>query len=389
MATEEVQSMNRFSGLFRFRCARMVLAFLALSALMFCLAGCSSDPSALPFHEMVRKITGLRFEGVDPAEVTDARAVGLFKECLLKSEEIPGPPVDVTRVARVVTLRLGNEWEAQPHQFVYKVYPFGNPLYVRWGDKWYRVPGDFFAMAGAVHVYHPDSYAVDPGDEQFLKTHGWTPFFLVSTTTVDLPATLIHRPGDFPEVIYWAWNGELSKDVGLDLSSYLGKTVEARLYKTAERLPEQMGASRDFGRAVVVRAEGKIVGAWLDYGSHYWSLKGRTLEEMTGKSFDDWVTCLIDPADPVEQSLSKMSPEEVIETYYSAIDRKDYALAHACESRSHLILYLASHMSMDYRLLYNEGFRDESGVDLGNYISRQSPSGYSRGWARGTWSKRF
>ena len=105
----------------------------------------------------------------------------------------------------------------------------------------------------------------------------------------------------------------------------------------AERLPEQMGANRDSGRAVVVRAEGKIVGVWLNPGTRCWSLKGRTLEEVTGKSFDDWVTRLIDPTDPMEQRLSKMSPEEIIETYFSAIDRKDYVTAHACESRSHLI----------------------------------------------------
>jgi hypothetical protein len=302
-------------------------------------------------------------------EVTDARAVELFKECLLEAEEV-SEPEEGTRASRIINLRLGNKWLTQPRQFVYDDLPPGNPSYLQWGERWYRVPGGFGIMADAVRGYRPDSYAVDPGDEEFLRTYEWTPFFLISTTSVNLPARLIHRPGAFPEVIYWAWNNELSKDIGLDLSPYLGKTVEARLYKTAETLPEPMGPNRGAGRAVVIRSEGKIVGAWLDLGSHYCfacSLKGRALEEVTDKDFDSWVSCLIDPADPLEQTLSKMSPEEIIETYYSAINRKDYALAHACESRRYLISYLAA--NMDNKRLYNDGFGEESGAGLGNFLS--------------------
>ena len=187
---------------------------------------------------------------------------------------------------------------------------------------------------------------------------------------MDLPSKLIHKPGDFPEVIYWAWNNELSKDIGLDLSPYLGKTMEARLYKTVEMLPESMGPNRRAGRAVVIRSEGKVVGAWLDLGGHSsfaCSLKGCTLEEVTGKNFDAWVSFLIDPADPLEQALSRMSPEEIIETYYSALDRKDYATAHACESCGYLISYPAT--NMDNKRLYNDGFGEEGGAGLGNFLS--------------------
>ena len=91
--------MDSLSRLFHSRYARVALAFLAASALALGVAGCSPDPSTSPFHEMVRNITGLRFEGEDRMEVTDARAVELFRECLLKAEEVPHPPQDVTRVA--------------------------------------------------------------------------------------------------------------------------------------------------------------------------------------------------------------------------------------------------------------------------------------------------
>ena len=163
--------MNRFSRVLCFRCARVVLALLAASVLMLCAAGCSPDSSPSPFHEMVPRITGLRFEGEHRMEVTDARAVELFRECLLKAEDVPHPAQDVTRIAHVVTMRVGNEWETQQCEFIYRHLPFGHPLYVRWGDKWYRVPGDFEGMVGNVRIYRPDSYAVDAGDEYFLQTY--------------------------------------------------------------------------------------------------------------------------------------------------------------------------------------------------------------------------
>ena len=77
-------------------------------------------------------------------------------------------------------------------------------------------------------MYQPDSFDIDQADLEFLEKYDWVPFFLISETTVDLPPAWIHRPGEFPEVIYWAWNNELSKDIGLDLTPYLGKNVEAR-----------------------------------------------------------------------------------------------------------------------------------------------------------------
>jgi hypothetical protein len=361
--------MNRFSRVFHSRCGRVVLALLAVSGLVAYAAGCSSDPSTLSFEDAVSKMTGLRSAGSGAVEVTDVRAVDLLKECLLKAEELAAPE-GIARAGRAITLRVGTSWESGSHQMAHYGFSSADPSYLQWRQKWYRIPGDFLTMVDAMRGYNPRSYAVDPGDERFLKSYGWTPFFLISTTGIDLPVKFVHKPGEFPEVIYWAYNNELSKDIGLDLAPYLGKTVEARLYKTAEMLPESMGPNRGSSRAVVMRSEDKVIGAWMDLGRHdcfACSLKGSTLEDVTGQPLDSWVVSLIDPTDPLEQRLSKMSPEEIIETYYSAIDRKDYALAHACESRSHLISYLSS--NMDNKRLYNGGFGEESGGGLGNFIS--------------------
>lgn len=362
--------MDSLSRLFRSRGARMGLAFLTASVLALGVAGCSPDPTKLPFDEAARRVTALRLEDHGPIEVTDARAVTLFKDYLLQAKEVPQPGESSIRHSNSVTLRLGNRWMTLPCRFAFDDLPKENPSFIQWGGAWYEVPADFRAMMSAVREYQPDSYSVDAADLEFLEGYGWTPFFLISTTAVDLPTTLIHKPGQFPEVIYWAWNNELSKDIGLDLAPYLGKTVEARLYKTVKMLPEFVGPNRDGGKAVVVRSEGKIIGAWLALGRHHTfacSLEEHTLEEVAGKTFDDWVVALIDPNDPLEEELSAMSPEEVLEAYYSAIDRKDYATAHACESRSNLLRYLATNMDNDR--LYNDGFGEESGRGLGNFIS--------------------
>lgn len=358
---------------------RRILLMLVAAALFLGSSGCSPrageeggrsrEPS---FVEVAEKVTGLRFDEGRPTgsiEVTDPRAVELFKKCLLEAQ-VSAPDERDMRVAREVTLRLGGEWMSQPLSFHYFDLPPGNPSYVRWGDTWYRIPGRFWPMADAVRQFQPGSFEVDPDDLEFLRTYGWEPFFLISKTTVELPSAWVHRPGDFPDAIYWAWNNELSKDIGLDLTPYLGKTVEARLYKTVENLPEVVGPNRSYGRVVVVRFEGKIVGAWLALGRHFCfacSLKGRTLEDVTGKSLDEWLTTLVDRNDPEEKRLSLMSPEEILQTYYSAIDRKDYRTAHACESRHMLLNYIAS--NMDDRRLYNEGFGEDRGEGLANFLS--------------------
>ncbi len=347
----------------------LMLVILVATGLTLGSAACSPDPSMLSFRDAVAKMTGLRFEGPDPVEVTDERALQLFKEYLLKAEEVLSPSENA-RSSTPMSMRFGEQWEIRPHESCYGRLATGSPLYVKWKEKWYAAPGEIVSMVKATGRYRPASYVVDSADVEFLKPYGWTPFFPVSSMNADLPASFVHEPGDYPEVIYWAWNNELSKDIGLDLSLCLGTTVEARVYKVVELLPEELGVNRGEGRAVVLRSEGRMVGAWLDLGRHYsfaCSLNGRTRLEATGKSLDDWVTCLIDPSNPVEQRLSKMSPEQVIETYYSAIDRKDYKTAHACESRNYLISYLA--INMDDNRLFNDGFGDEVGKGLGNFVS--------------------
>jgi len=332
------------------------------------------DPSKVSFEDAVNALTGLRCEGPFSVEITDPLALELVKRCLLDSEPVDKADGEYTG-AGTITMRFGDIWEDEPNDLIY--YGIGAetcPSFMEWEGKWRELPVEFLGMLSVVKSYSPESasYSIPADDREFLVSHGWTPFFLVNTIQVDLPGELIHKPGDFPETLYWAWNNEVSKALSLDLSPYWGTAVETRIYKTVEMLPEEVGPNRHQTRAVLVKSEEKIVGAWLDIGISSclgYSLDGCSREEVTGLPFDDWVISFIDRSDPMEQELARLSPEEVIETYYSAINRKDYQTAHACESRITLVNYLSYHM--DNRSLHSDGFGEETGRGLGNYISVQ------------------
>ncbi|NLW06920.1 MAG: DUF4830 domain-containing protein, partial [Clostridia bacterium] len=155
-----------------------------------------------------------------------------------------------------------------------------------------------------------------------------------------LPEKFLHQSGEYPVVLYYAYNNELSKDVGLDLSPYLGQEVTVNLYKLEEPLPAFMAPRQRASRAVVVKDKDQIIAAWLDAGRHHGfacSLKGRRLEEITEKTWGEWVNQYIDHRNEQDILISRMQPEEVIETYFEAIDHKDPRTAHACETRERLI----------------------------------------------------
>ena len=196
-------------------------------------------------------------------------------------------------------------------------------------------------------------------DKYLLNEYGWTPLYLINSLEKSLPESFIHEPGEFPAVLYWAYNNELNKDIELDLTPYLGEDVQINLYKIAELLPEFMEPRREYGRAVIVRFQGDIIGAWLDAGRHdafACSLKGNQRENITGKQWGEWVRCIIDEQNPKEQELARLSPEELINEYYKAIDSGDHERVYALESRCKMRSYLFA--NMDDKEIYNRSFED-------------------------------
>jgi len=183
---------------------------------------------------------------------------------------------------------------------------------------------------------------------ELLSRYGWTTTDRWATHWVTLPQRFEHRPGEFPIPIYWAYNNELSKAIGLDLSPYLGQRVEATVYDLEEELPEFLRPYTK-ARAVVVTHMGKTIGAWIDKGRHYafaCSLDRKPLEEITGMDWSEWLVAsgVVNLNNEIERELAALTPEEIIARYYEALNDHDEERAYACLTRRSLTDFLFSNM---------------------------------------------
>lgn len=345
------------------------------------LSGCAGRVSETTPSEFAQAATAMYLDCMQSdgsyvrlAEVRDRRILEALKGMLAEAKEAEPPERwSCRRYALSFDLERGGRTLKTPrYAYLFKTSPPGEPGHVEFPAGWYGVPSELGILLKQLAEYKAASGDVDRSDEAFLAEYGWTPLFLINSFTVTLPRAWTHHAGEYPEVLYWAYNNELNKDVGLDLTPYLGKKVEVFLYKTEEPLPEFMHPRREMGRAVVVREGEKIIGAWLDAGRHHafaCSLKGRRMEDVTGKTWEEWIPAFIDPSDPLEKRLSGLSPEDVIRTYFEAIAEGDYRLAHACETRRLQVRRLFA--NMDNNTLHNPDFEDDEADGFSNIIGAE------------------
>ena len=196
---------------------------------------------------------------------------------------------------------------------------------------------------------------------ELLLRYGWTTTGQRATHQVILSQSFEHRPGQFPIPIYWAYNNELSKAIGLDLSPYLGQRVEATIYELEEELPEFLRPYTE-ARAVVVTHERKIIGAWIDKGRHYafaCSLDRKPLEEIMGMDWSEWLVAsgAVNLNNEVGRELATLTPEEITARYYEALNDHDEERAYACLTRRSLTDFLFSNMG-DWALYHTDYHAD-------------------------------
>ena len=201
------------------------------------------------------------------------------------------------------------------------------------------------------------SSPTDETDSEFLRKAGWTVAEQVASHRVTLPERFADEPGAFPLGFYWAYNNELSKDVGLDMAPYAGKEVTAVIYRLNETLADS-NPNKEM-RAVVVRHEGRLAGAYLDRMGHMGfaaSLKGRTLGEITRKPLGQWLEAakVVDWGHPTYQALKKLEPEEMIRIYYGLLNSHSYEQARTMHSLQERTWYLFANRKRDE--IYNAGF---------------------------------
>lgn len=230
--------------------------------------------------------------------------------------------------------------------------------YIDVDGKKYDPGYDFFRYIRDLTEYTQFDTNLDNEVTGLFNKYNWTIDYRINTFKNRLPADFKHEAGEYPVKIYWAYNNELSKSIGMDYSGYLGENIDVEVYRLREPLPDFM-KPRMNARGVVLKYEGKIIGAYIDAGRHdcfACSLDRKSIKAITGEEWDNWVDAYIDYDNDLESKMSKMSPEDIIKQYYKAMDEHDEKSQFACMTRRKLCSYLA--MNMDNNRLFNTSFND-------------------------------
>ena len=198
------------------------------------------------------------------------------------------------------------------------------------------------------------AFNIDKTDAALFKTYGWTLDYQINAMKNKLNG--ISVLSDFnPNAYYFAYNNELSKDIGLDMSAYSNTAdIDVQIYRIRESMPQEFNPVQNC-RGIVVKNGGKIIGAFISAGRHSafsaCSLKGNSFEKVTGQTLDEWLAGKV-KADSTEERLSKLEPEQVIREYFTALDNKDAKTAEYCFSKKELLGGLTRNMRNEE--LFNE-----------------------------------
>jgi hypothetical protein len=239
------------------------------------------------------------------------------------------------------------------------LYEFG---YIEVGNKKIVPKYDFFRYLQDLREYRNYSTIVDADVVKLFKKYDWTVDYKINSLSERLPSNLKHSGGEFPVKLYWAYNNELSREVGLDFTNYLGDEVKVEIYRLREPLPEFMKPRRN-ARGIVLKSNQKIIGAFIDAGRHdsfACSLNRKSLKEITGKDWERWIDNYIDYDNKTEKKLSLMEPEDIIREHFKALNEHDQDLLYGTLTKRSLSMYLSVNMDNNevYRRSYREVFSD-------------------------------
>jgi len=213
---------------------------------------------------------------------------------------------------------------------------------------------NFFRYVSDLNEYANPDADIEKQVLRLFEKFDWTVDYKINTVQEKLPANLKHKAGEYPTKIYWAYNKELSRQIGFDFTGNLGKDVVVEIYRLRESLPEFMKPRRD-ARGVILKYNNQIVGAYVDAGRHNsfaCSLDRKSLKDITGKEWDGWIADYIDYEDELEIKLSKMEPEDIIREYFKALDKHDIKMVWALLTRKSLTQQLSSNLNNQY--LFNK-----------------------------------
>ena len=188
-----------------------------------------------------------------------------------------------------------------------------------------------------------------------FEAYGWTLDYKINSMKQKI--NNITTLAEFnPNAYYFAYNNELSKDIGLDMSCYSNTSdITVDIYRINESMPAEFYPIQN-GRGIVVKNGNKIIGAFISAGRHSafnaCSLKGNSFEKVTGQTVKEWLADMVQ-GDEFEDRISTLEPEQIIEEYFKAIDHKDANAAQRYIARNSLIDNLTANMLNEE--LFTEG----------------------------------
>lgn len=187
----------------------------------------------------------------------------------------------------------------------------------------------------------------------FLLKYGWHTGGTIYFENITIPLSFSDKSRDLPEGIYWAFNNELSKDIGLDVSPYKGKEVYAYIVPLKEKLSYDPINKL---RAIIISFNESIIGAWLDRADTYGftcSLKGNSFGSIVDTTWGEWLidNGLVDPVGISNEEKAKLSPSDIIKKYVEAINIKDFDVIYGLLSKANQTHFLFR--DVDKGKLYN------------------------------------
>lgn len=185
---------------------------------------------------------------------------------------------------------------------------------------------DFFRLISSTYRYSPKESSIDEDARKLLKKYNWTPSFLIANHKIKISDDLKYAPEKGIDEVYWAYNLQFSKSIGLDFSNLLGEEVNAEVYYLLDPLPGLDTPIVD-AKAVVLKHNKKIVGAYIDSGilnRALCSLDRKSFKEITGLTIEDYlIQNHIDKNSKLNESVQNLSTEELIKSYYKSQSDKD------------------------------------------------------------------
>ena len=201
--------------------------------------------------------------------------------------------------------------------------------------------------------------------ESFLKLYDLKVQQNPNKFKVDVPKTWDVTPGEYPIGLFWRLANEFSKDVGFDLTTLKGTTVEVWRYSLVDGLPgdgEQSKYKYPSNVVLLVNNQ-KIVGAWLAFNDFEIgpSVKKHSLKSITGLDFEDWTKKegLFSELGK-NKDIASLNPVDLVKTYFNAISDGDKERAYLCLTPTQMLDSLTC--NLDKNLLYNKTFSKENSM---------------------------